>query len=331
MSAAAVQAGGRGAGAGVLWHALPWGLAVAAYFLADSYINLATSALQMILFTLSLDLALGFAGIITFGQAAFFGIGAYAAGLVAIHLTPDPVVGLLLGTAAAGLFGLISGLVILHTQGVTLMMLTIAIASMVGAVALQASALTGGDNGLQGMQLAPLLGRFEWDFVGQTGYLYTLAVLAAWFALAWRIVRSPFGRSLDGIRQNRRRMRAIGTPVWWRLVAVYTLSAAMAGSAGALKAQTNQFVGLDSLDLLISGTALVMLTLGGTRRLYGAFVGAVFYVVVQDYAASVDPFRWMFVIGGLLVLIVLFLPGGLMGLADRAHDGMARLLRGGGA
>ncbi|MGH6989757.1 MAG: branched-chain amino acid ABC transporter permease, partial [Stellaceae bacterium] len=276
---------------GWLWHVLPWGIAFGTFFFAGAYMSLGTAALEMILFTLSIDLALGYAGIITFGQAAFFGLGAYATGLFSIHVAPDPLIGLLFGTAVAALFGLVTGMLILHTEGVTLMMLTLAIASMLAAFGSQAAWFTGGDNGLQGMQVAPLFGVFPFDLWGHTGYLYALGVLFLWFIAAWRIVRSPFGRSLDGIRQSPRRMRAIGTPVWWRLVAVYSLSAAMAGTAGALKAQTNQFVGLDSLSLLVSGTALVMLILGGTRRLYGAFVGAAFYVVVQNMAAQVDPFR----------------------------------------
>ncbi len=314
---------------GWVWHAVPWGLAIATFFFAGAYLTLGTAALEMILFTLSIDLALGYAGIVTFGQAAFFGVGAYAAGLLSIHLTPDPILGLLFGTGIAALLGLITGMLILHTEGVTLMMLTLAIASMLGAFAMQAGDLTGGDNGLQGIQISPLFGVFPFDLWGQTGYLYALGVLFLWFVAAWRIVRSPFGRSLDGIRQSPRRMRAIGTPVWWRLVAIYTLAAAMAGSAGSLKAQTNQFVGLDSLDLLVSGTALVMLILGGTRRLYGAFVGAAFYVVVQDLAAEVDPFGWMFLIGGLLVAMVLFLPNGLMGVADWLRGTGTRLWAGG--
>jgi branched-chain amino acid transport system permease protein len=305
-------------------------VAFGVYFVAGAYMTLGTAALEMILFTLSIDLALGYAGIVTFGQAAFFGFGAYAAGLLSIHVTPDPILGLLFGTILAALFGLITGMLILHTEGITLMMLTLAIASMLSAFAFQAGDLTGGDNGLQGMRISPLFGVFPFDLWGHTAYLYALGVLFLWFVAAWRIVRSPFGRSLDGIRQSPRRMRAIGTPVWWRLVAVYTLSAAIAGSAGALKAQTNQFVALDSLDLLVSGTALVMLILGGTRRLYGAFVGAAFYVVVQDLAAEFDPFRWMFVIGGLLVVIVMFLDRGLMGLADWARDSLGRVWRGNG-
>jgi len=138
------------------------------------------------------------------------------------------------------------------------------------------------------------------------------------------VVHSPFGRSLDGIRQSPRRMRAIGTPVWWRLVAIYTLSAAMAGSAGALSAYATRFVGLSVLSLFTSGIVAVMLILGGTRRIYGAFVGAAIYYVVQDYTAKINPYMWEFVIGGLLIAVVLFLEGGLMSLVDAAGNIFAR-------
>ena len=172
--------------------------------------------------------------------------------------------------------------------------------------------------------MAPLFSLFRFDLWGHTAYLYALTVLFLWSLVAWRIMRSPFGRSLDGIRQNPRRMRAIGTPVWPRLVVAYGLSAAMAGTAGALEAQTTRSVGLSALSVLVSGTVLVMLILGGTRRYYGAFLGATVYVVVQDFAAQIDPFRWMFIIGILLMAVVLFLENGLVGLVDVAWARSAR-------
>ena len=299
-------------------HLLPWLAALAVYFAAGGYLSLGTQVLIMILFALSLDLALGHAGIVTLGHAAFFGFGAYAAGNFAIHVHGDPLAGLAFATVLTGLFGLASGALILHTRGITLMMLTLAIASLLGEFANQAHWLTGGDDGLQGIRMAPLLGAFRFDLWGHVAYLYSAAVLAAWFAVTWRVLRSPFGRSLDGIRQSPARMRAIGTPVWRRLVAAYGLSAAMAGSAGALSAQTTRFVGLSTLGVLLSGTVLVVLILGGTRRLYGAFLGATVYVVVQNVAAELDPFRWMLVLGALLMAIVLFLEGGLASLGDLA-------------
>ncbi|MFT8245090.1 branched-chain amino acid ABC transporter permease [Roseomonas sp. BN140053] len=308
----------------VLLALLPWAAALAVYALADSYLGLGTSVLVMILFALSLDLALGHAGIVTLGHAAFYGIGAYAAGACALHLSTDPLLGLLLASLVAGVFGALSGMLILHTAGMTLMMLTLAVAALVAEAANQFYALTGGDDGLQLPRLDPVLGLFRFDLWGQTAYLYALAVLLLWFLLSRRVFRSPFGRSLDGIRQSPRRMRAVGTPVWWRLVAAYALSATMAGSAGALAAQTTRSVGLGSLGLLMSGTVLVVLVLGGMRRLYGAFVGAVVYLVLQDVAAEVDPFRWMFAIGALLIVVVLFLENGLMGLADMAGRALGR-------
>ncbi|MEZ5668730.1 MAG: branched-chain amino acid ABC transporter permease [Alphaproteobacteria bacterium] len=304
-------------------HALPWLLVVVVYFTAGGYLSLGTNVLIMVLFAVSLDLALGYAGIVTLGHAAFFGFGAYAAGILATTVWADPLFGLAAATALTAAVGFATGVAILHTSGVTLLMLTLAILSLVYEAANQARALTGGDDGLS-IAIDPLLGLFNFGLWGRTAYIYTAVVLLAWLAVAWRVVHSPFGRSLDGIRQNPARMRAIGTPVWWRLVAVYTLSAAMAGTAGALSAQATRFVGLTTLSVHISGIVAVMLVLGGTRRIYGAFIGAAIFVVVQDFAAKIDPAYWMFVVGGMLIAVVLFLEGGLISLVDRAH---ARLMR----
>ncbi|MGH6923800.1 MAG: branched-chain amino acid ABC transporter permease [Propylenella sp.] len=304
-------------GYGRLWHALPWAIAIVFFFTAGGYLSLGTNALVMILFAMSLDLALGYAGIVTLGQAAFFGFGAYAAGIFAIHVHQDPLLGLVVATAAAAALGLATGVLILHTRGVTLLMLTLAILTLLGEFANEIGWLTGGDDGLHGIRIDPLLGLFRFGLWGRTAYLYALVVLFVWFLIAWRVVHSPFGRSLDGIRQNPARMRAIGTPVWRRLVAVYTLSAAMAGSAGALSAQTTKFVGLNTLGIFLSGIVAVMLVLGGVRRIYGAFLGAAIYVVVQDLAAKINPFYWMFFIGGMLMATVLFLEAGLMSLVDK--------------
>jgi branched-chain amino acid transport system permease protein len=297
-------------------HLLPWLMIIGFYFAAPDNLGLGTNVLIMILFALSLEIALGYAGIISLGHAAFYGVGAYAAGVCAIHLSNEPLTGLLFATAVAALLGLVTGALILHTQGMTLMMLTLAVAALIAEAANQARDLTGGDDGLLLQGLRPLLGLFRFDLWGHTAYLYAGAVLLIWFLVSWRIVRSPFGRSLNGIRQSPARMRAIGTPVWRRLVTAYGLSAAMAGTAGALSAQSTGSVGISSLGLLTSGTVLMVLVLGGMRRLYGAFLGAVVYVVVQDLAAEMDPFRWMFIIGGLLMGSVLFFESGLMSIGD---------------
>jgi branched-chain amino acid transport system permease protein len=305
-------------GLAAVGHALPWAIAILYFYAAPYDLSFGTQIMIWILFALSLDLALGHAGILTLGHAAFFGLGAYAAGLFAIHVSPDPILGQLAAVGVTALFAAVTGAMILHANGVTLLMLTLAIVSVMSEYANQARSLTGGDDGLQGIKLAPIFGVFPFNIFGKTAYVYALVVLFGWFVLAWRIVHSPFGRSLDGIRQNPRRMRAIGTPVWWRLLAIYTISAAMAGSAGALSAHATRFVGLSVLSLLSSGIVTVMLILGGTRRLYGAFVGAAVYFVVQDYSAKISPFFWEFVVGGMLIATVLLLDGGLLDLGPAA-------------
>lgn len=308
-------------------HALPWLFGVGFFFVAEGYLSMGTQIMIWILFALSLDLALGYAGIVTLGHAAFFGFGAYAAGLVAIHLSPDPLIGFAIATAVTGLFGLITGMMILHTSGVTLLMLTLAIVSIMYEFANRSRAITGGDDGLQGIKIDPLLGEFEFNIFGETAYVYALVVLFLWFLISWRLVHSPFGRSLDGIRQNPRRMRAIGTPVWWRLLAIYGIAAAMAGSAGALLAHSTRFVGLSSLGIDTSGIVTVMLILGGTRKLYGAFLGAAIYYFVQDTTAKINPYFWEFIVGGMLIATVLFLEGGLMDLGRVGKRFLARFQR----
>ncbi|NQV54611.1 MAG: branched-chain amino acid ABC transporter permease [Rhodospirillales bacterium] len=307
---------GAAGGLGRVWHLLPWLIAIAIFFTAGGFLSLWTNVLIMILFTMSLDLALGYAGIITLGHAAYFGFGAYVAGIFAVHVTKDPLTGLLVATGLTTVLGFLTGILILHTQGVTLLMLTLAIITLLHEVANQADKWTGGDDGLQGIRMDPVMGLFKFDLWGKTAYLYSLFFLFAWFVIFWRVIHSPFGRSLDGIRQNPPRMRAIGTPVWWRLVAAYTLSSAMAGTAGALSAQTTRFVGLPVLEIFLSGIVAVMLVLGGTKRIWGAFIGATVYVLAQDYFAKVSPEFWMFAIGIGLMLVVLFLEDGLMSFWD---------------
>jgi branched-chain amino acid transport system permease protein len=298
-------------------EALPWLLAVGAYFAFPTYLPLGAQILATILFALSADLVLGYAGIVTLGQAAFFGAGAYAAGLLAANGWGEPLTGLLAGIAAAALIGFLSGLVILRTAGLTLLMLTLVVASMLYEAVNRASWLTGGDDGLQGMQVWPILGWFRFDLFGRTAYCYCLAVLFLGWLLARRLVHSPFGRSLVGIRENVRRMHAIGAPVARRRLVVYTIAAALAGAAGALIAQTSGFVGLTFLGLDRSGTVLIMLIIGGVGRLYGAFIGVPLYMIAQDRFSTIDPVYWYFWIGLSMVLLVVFARGGVLGLAER--------------
>jgi branched-chain amino acid transport system permease protein len=297
---------------------LPWLLAIGAYFAFSDYLALGSQILIMILFALSLDLVLGYAGIVTLGQSAFFGVGAYAAGIYAAHVSGEPLSGLLVGAVAAAVVGLASGLVILRTQGLTLLMLTLAVTALLAELANKASFITGGADGLQGVDINPILGVFSFDLYSRTAYIYCLVVLFLGWLFVRRLVHSSFGRSLVGIRENTVRMHAIGSPVRRRLVSIYTISAALAGVAGALLAQTTQFVGLTVLGFERSGEIVVMLVFGGIGRLYGAFIGATVYMIAQDTLAKLQPEFWYFWIGLLLVLIVMFARGGLLGLIDKA-------------
>lgn len=295
---------------------LPWILAAAVYFLAPSYLQLGAYVLIMILFALSLDLILGYGGIVTLGHAAYFGFGAYAAGIFAARVTGDPILGLAAAAAAAGLLGLATGAVILRTHALALLMLTMAITSIVFEIASSWSSVTGGSDGMHSVPILPVLGTFRFDMFGKTAYLYCLAVLVAAWWLVRTLVHSPFGLSLAGTRENDVRMSAVGAPVYARRLAAYTISAALAGAAGALLTHTTQFVGLSVLTFELSGEILVMLVLGGIRRIYGAFVGPVVFLVARDYLAKQWPEYWTAGIGLLLVFIVLFARGGILGLLD---------------
>jgi branched-chain amino acid transport system permease protein len=298
-------------------EALPWLFAIAAYFVFPNYLALGAQILATILFALSVDLLLGYAGIITLGQAAFFGAGAYTAGILAANGWGEPITGLIVAGAVAGVLGLATGAVILRTTGLTLLMQTLVVAAMLYELANKAGRFTGGADGLQGMDVWPIFGRFRFDLFGRTAYIYCFVVLLICWFVVRLIIYSPFGRSLTGIRENVLRMNAIGTPVSRRMLIVYAISATLAGIAGALIAQTTQFVGLGVLSLERSGTVLIMVIIGGVGQLYGAFIGVPLYMIAQDRFATIDPVYWYFWIGLFMVLVVVFARGGVLGLVER--------------
>lgn len=300
-------------------EALPWLIAIACYFIFPDRMIFGSQVLVMIMFALSLDLILGYAGIVTLGHAAFFGIGAYAVALASLRLGwSEPISGILVAGIAAGIIGAVVGWFILRYRGLTLLMLTIAFAATLQESGNLRSDITGGYDGLPGLTFDPLLGHFDYDLYGHTNYLYALVVLAIVFYFVRRIVYSPYGQALTGIRENVRRMHAIGSPVHRRLVRVYAVSAAIAGIAGALFTQTNAYVTLTVFDFDNSAKVMVMLILGGTGRLYGAFLGAVVYLIMEDNLSKMSPTFWQFGIGLLLVLAVLFARRGLLGLVEDA-------------
>jgi len=236
-----------------------------------------------------------------------------AAGVAEETITADTLAGAL----AAALIGLVSGLVVLRTSGLTLLMQTLVVATLLYETANKASSITGGDDGLQGMVVWPLFGLFRFDMFGRTAYVYYLVVLFVCWWVARHIVHSPFGRSLTGIRENVLRMHAIGAPVVRRRLVIYTISAGFAGIAGALIAQTTQFVGLTTLSLERSGGVLIMLIIGGVGRLYGAFIGVPLYMIAQNRFSEIEPVYWYFWIGLLMVIVVVLARGGVFGLLDR--------------
>ncbi len=300
------------------WEALPWLLAIAFYFAFPRHLGFGTELLVTILFAISLDLALGYAGIITLGHAAFFGAGAYTVGMLAFHgIWNEPITGLILAGAVAALVGLASGLVLLRTTGLTLLMLTLCTMALLEEMANFAHPYTGSFDGLPGINFKPVLGLFEFNpLIPRTQYIYALIVLFVGFVFVRALIYSPFGQSLTGIRENTLRMHAVGAPVRKRLVVCYTISAAIAGVAGGLWAQTNLYVNLTTLGLDRAATVLIILVLGGYGRLYGSFIGAVAYMVLAHFLSQLYPTAWQLGLGLLLVLIALFARNGILGLFD---------------
>lgn len=295
-----------------------WLLPLAAYFLFPTSLALLSQIAITALFALSLDLILGYAGIVSLGHAAFFGLGAYAAGLMATHGYGDPLLGLVGGALLAALAGFISSFLVLRGSDLTRLMVTLGVAGMLYEAANKLTDFTGGVDGLQGVEIKPVLGLFGFDLYSKTAYWYSVAVLFVLFWLARRLVHSPFGLSLRGIRQNVGRMPAIGAPVHGRLVAIYTIGAAYAGVAGALLTQTTQFVSLDVLSFPRSAELLLILVLGGTGSLYGALIGTMVFMAAHHFLSDLNPQYWQFWLGATLVLIVLFARDGIMGLLRRS-------------
>ncbi len=291
-------------------------------FVLPGYLPLVTQILITGLFALSLDVALGYAGILTVGHAAFLGAGAYAAGLFSLHVWPEPLTGLAAGCATGALLGYLSSVLIVRGADLTRLMITIGFGLLLYEAANQLGHITGGADGLQGISIAPLFGVFRFDLAGKTAYVYCLVVVVLAVALSAVVLRSPFGMALQGIRQNKKRMDALGSNVHSRLRMAYCISAALAATAGALMVQTTQFVGIDSLSFARSAEILIVLILGGTGRLYGGLVGAAVFVLVHDALSHYEPQYWMVGLGIFLIVFVLVdKGGGLWSVVSRSTGG----------
>jgi branched-chain amino acid transport system permease protein len=289
-----------------------WLATLLPFVLAPNYLSLASQVAITALFALSLDLLVGYAGLVSLGHAAFFGAGAYTAGLIAKHCWTEPISALFLAALVAGILGYAMSHVIVRFRHLALIMLTLGFGLLLHEAANSASALTGGADGLQGFRVPGVLG-FKFDMFGKAAYAYSLLVLFLCFLICRRIIHSPFGLALRGIRENAVRMPAIGAASQTHLRKAYTLAAVMAGIAGALLTHTTSTVSLEVLSFGRSADVLVILILGGAGRLYGGILGAVIYMVARDQFSGVNPQFWYFWIGLLLVAVVMFLPNGILG------------------
>ena len=288
------------------WEPVLWLLALASPWLLSTHALIINEIAIVALFAVSLDLILGYAGIVSLGHAAFFGMGAYAAALFAKLVMPDPLVGLLFAIAVSTLLGAVCSLTIMRGTDLTRLMVTMGVAMILMELANKLD-ITGGADGLQGVIMGPLLGRFEFDLQGQTAAWYSISVLLLLFVLARRLVHSPLGGTLKALRDNRLRAMAIGIPVTSRLAVIYTIAAGVAGAAGGLMAQTTSFASVDLFAFDRSADLMLLVVIGGTGWLYGGVAGAIVFKVMQDWISSITPQYWTFWIG--LFLVVLMLVG----------------------
>jgi branched-chain amino acid transport system permease protein len=295
-----------------------WLVALSSIWLFPTKHLILTEICIWAMFALSLDLILGYAGVISLGHAAFFGLGAYSAGLIGKYgLIPEPTVALVASGLIASVVGFATSFLVLRGSDLTRLMVTFGVALVLGEIGNKFSSITGGADGLQGVEIGPVLGTWRFDLFGHVGYVYALCVLFLMVVLARRIVRSPFGLSLQAIRGNALRSSAVGIAVNWRLVAVYTLAAGYAGLAGAVLAQTQAFASLEMFSIERSADVLLILIIGGTGYLYGGLIGALIYRLAQDYLSELSARYWQFWIGFVLIMMVLFgrVYGGILAAA----------------
>jgi branched-chain amino acid transport system permease protein len=296
-----------------------WAIPVVCYFVFPGHLMLGSQVIITALFALSLDVIVGYAGIVSLGHAAFFGLGAYTAAVLAGHGWGEPLLGLVAAAVVAGAVGFATSFLVVRGAALTQLVISLGVVLVLQEIANKASSITGGMDGLT-IVTGPVARAFRFDLEGEVAYVYSLLVAFACFLLVRRVVSSPFGLSLRAIREGAARMPALGAPVSRRLTAAYAFAAGLAGIAGALLAQTTQFVALDVISFQRSASVLIMLVLGGAGRLYGGFVGAGMFMVMQDFLARLDPAYWQLWIGGLLVAVVLVGRGGVVGVAGMVRE-----------
>jgi branched-chain amino acid transport system permease protein len=297
-------------------------LLLAPYWMAPlgGYTALATRVLVLGLAAMSLNFLLGFTGVLSFGHAAWFGLGAYGAGLTLKHLALSTPLAVIAGMLLGGICGAILGMLLVRRRGVYFAMVTIAFGQVFYYIAFQWSSLTGGDDGLRGFARQPIdFGVFTLDILtdATSFYYFVLFCFALVVGAMGFILRSPFGRTMIAIRENERRSRFLGIPVERHIWIAFTLSCFFMGFAGALYALVNNFADPRGLHYSQSGDFVMMAVMGGMRSFWGPLLGAAVFVVLQDYLSSITV-NWMSFVGLLFVLVVLFFPRGLLGFFQRS-------------
>ncbi len=324
MTAISLVDGGRSARRPVSL-AIIWLLLLAAPYwmpFVGGYTALGSRVLVLGLAAMSLNFLLGFTGVLSFGHAAYFGLGAYGTGLTLKLLAPSTPLALLLGTLLGGVAGALLGGLIVRRRGVYFAMVTIAFGQVFYYIAFRWNTLTGGDDGLRGFQRQPLhFGLFNWDITGNADafYYFVLLIFAIATGIMALLLRSPFGRTLLAIRENERRARFLGIPIELHIWCAFVLSCVFISLAGGLDALLNNFANPHELHYSQSGDLVIMAVMGGMRTFWGPLLGAALFVVLQDYVSSLTP-NWMSFIGLLFVVVVLLFPRGLLGYLQRRSE-----------
>jgi branched-chain amino acid transport system permease protein len=283
------------------------------------YVELGTRVVVLGLAAMSLNFLLGYTGVLSFGHAAYFGLGAYGAGMMIRYIVPSTGLGIVFGTLVGTIAGATIGPLIIRLRGVYFAMVTIAFGQVFYFIAFRWNSVTGGDDGLTGWTRLPInLGIASVDILHNPNAFYYLVLVAfavAVGAMAW-LLRSPFGRTLIAIRENERRARFLGIPVDQHIWISWVISCCFVSLAGALYALLNNFVDPRALYWTQSGDFVIMAVLGGMRSFWGPLIGAAIFVVLQDYLSSLTE-NWMSFLGLFFVLVVLFFPRGILGMLRR--------------